>query len=116
MARGAFPKTMMGYRFLRQRPIGKYIVDFFSKELKLIIELDGYTHQFEEVAQNDKIREKALRDLGYEILRFEDEEVFRDMNNVVRTIENWIMNWKDGLENPEDTPPSRGWGGEEHSY
>lgn len=57
-------KQMLGYRFLRQRPIDNYIADFFSKELKLIIELDGYTHQFEEVANNDRVREERLKYFG----------------------------------------------------
>ncbi|WP_420317301.1 endonuclease domain-containing protein [Ekhidna sp.] len=84
-------KQMMDYRFLRQRPIDNYIVDFFCKELKLIIEVDGYTHQFEEVLVKDQAREKELKEMGYFILRFEDSEVLSDINNVVRTIENWIL-------------------------
>lgn len=91
---------MLGYRFLRQRPIGKYIVDFFCKELKLIIELDGYTHQLEEVAIKDRIREDALIKLGYSILRFEDVEVFNDLKNVSRTIEGWILE--------RESPPGEG--------
>lgn len=84
-------KQMMEYRFLRQRPIGNYIMDFFCKELMLIIEVDGYTHQCEEVAVKDQAREKELKEMGYSILRFEDSEVLHDMNNVVRSIENWIL-------------------------
>ncbi len=84
-------KQMMEYRFLRQRPIGNYIVDFFCKELKLIIEVDGYTHQFEEVAAKDHVRKKELKEMGYFIIHFEDSEVLSDINNVVRTIENWIL-------------------------
>ena len=56
-------KRMLGFRFLRQRPIGNYIVDFFSKELKLIIELDGYSHHLEEVAIEDKKRENELKSI-----------------------------------------------------
>ncbi|MDW3195319.1 MAG: DUF559 domain-containing protein [Cytophagales bacterium] len=88
-------KQMMGYRFLRQRPIDRYIADFFSKELKLIIELDGYIHQFEEMARKDQIMEERLGSLGYHILLSEDEEVFKDLKNVVRTIENWILDWEE---------------------
>lgn len=84
-------KQMMEYRFLRQRPIGNYIADFFCKELELIIEVDGYTHQFEEVAAKDQVRKKELKEMGYFIIRFEDSEVLSDINNVVRTIENWIL-------------------------
>jgi len=40
-------KQLKGYSFLRQRPIDRYIVDFFCKELKLIIELDGTIHYFQ---------------------------------------------------------------------
>ncbi|MEO9869790.1 endonuclease domain-containing protein [Ekhidna sp.] len=53
-------KRMMGFRFLRQRPIGNFIVDFFCKDLKLIIEVDGYSHHIEEVAIKDQKREKKL--------------------------------------------------------
>lgn len=41
-------KQMMGYDFHRQKPLLNYIADFFCHELALVIELDGYTHQFEE--------------------------------------------------------------------
>lgn len=94
-------KRMMEYRFLRQRPIGNYIVDFFCKDLKLIIEIDGYTHQFEEVNAKDQLRESDLKEMRYFILRFEDSEVLFDINNVVRTIENWIL---DQTDNNRVTP------------
>ena len=42
-------RQLLGYRFLRQRPIDRYIADFMCKELMLVIEVDGITHQFEEV-------------------------------------------------------------------
>ena len=46
-------KQMMGYDFHRQKPIDEYIADFFCHKLKLVIELDRFTHRFEEVAQKD---------------------------------------------------------------
>jgi len=79
-------KQMMGYSFRRQRPILNFIADFMCKELMLIIEIDGLTHQWELVAKNDIIREKTLSDLGFTILRFSDEEVLRDIENVNRAI------------------------------
>lgn len=84
---------MMGYPFLRQRPITNYIADFFSKELKLIIEVDGISHLWEEVALKDAKREKELLKLGYKILRFNDDEVMNDIDNVRRTIESFIMDF-----------------------
>ena len=82
-------KGKTGYSFLRQRPVGKYIADFMCKELKLIIEVDGYSHNFK--AEEDIQRDKALAELGYTVLRFHDEEVMKDLPNVQRVIEAGIV-------------------------
>jgi len=81
-------KRLGGYGFRRQRPIGTYIADFMCLELKLIIEVDGYSHQFKTEA--DKERDNALTELGFTVLRFSDAEVMRDLPNVQRTLEIWI--------------------------
>ena len=47
------------------------------------------------MAAKDQAREKELKEMGYFVLRFEDSEVLSDINNVVRTIENWILDQKD---------------------
>lgn len=47
-------RQMMGYQFLRQRPIGNYIADFFCKTLNLVIETDGLSHHFEETMRKDE--------------------------------------------------------------
>lgn len=86
---------MQGYRFLRQRAIEHFIVDFFSKELKLIIEVDGWSHHFDETVKKDKVKERRLKDLGYSVLRFGDEEVMYDFENVVRAIENRILDYEE---------------------
>ncbi|MEW5800040.1 MAG: endonuclease domain-containing protein [Bacteroidota bacterium] len=82
-------RQMLGYQFLRQRPIDKFIADFFCKELKLVIETDGYTHQLKEAYEKDQRREQRLKELGYCILRFRDEDV---MNNIARVKE--MIAWK----------------------
>ncbi|MDB5228088.1 MAG: hypothetical protein JWN78_2281 [Bacteroidota bacterium] len=87
-------KQMMGFRFLRQRPIGKYIVDFFCKELKLIIEIDGVTHHYEDVCEKDIAREKYLKLLGYSILRFSDDEIINDIDLVYELIKEFILKIK----------------------
>jgi very-short-patch-repair endonuclease len=79
-------KQMMGYSFRRQRPVLNYIADFMCKELMLIIEVDGLTHQWESVAEKDLPREKELIDIGFTLLRFSDEEVLKDLENVNRAI------------------------------
>ena len=83
-------KRMRGYDFDRQRPIDNYIVDFYCKDLQLAIEIDGDSHEAEEVARNDEIRQKRLESLGVSFLRFDDLDVKTDMSYVLDTILNWI--------------------------
>ena len=83
-------KKMLGFSFLRQRPIANYIADFFCKELKLIIETDGITHEWVCAFEKDNLRTDELQKLGYIVLRFNDDEVMRDIENVRRTIEGLI--------------------------
>lgn len=83
-------KQMLGFPFLRQRAIDNYIADFFCKELKLIIETDGITHHSPEAKERDKVREKRLAELGYHLIRFDDVEVMRDIENVRWKIEEKI--------------------------
>lgn len=88
-------KKMLGYPFLRQRPIGNYIADFLSKDLKLIIEVDGLTHDWENQFEKDKKRELALNKMGFRVLRFNDVEVMDDIENVERTIQAYIEWWEE---------------------
>ena len=87
-------KKMLGYDFDRQRPIDNFIVDFYCKELMLAIEVDGISHDFEEVIDNDEIRQKKLENMGVHFLRFDDREVKKDMANVLETIEYWIEEYE----------------------
>lgn len=81
---------MKGFQFRRQRPVLKYIADFMCKELMLIIEVDGITHQWEEVIKKDEIRQKALEAAGFTVLRFTDEEVLNNIQAVHGFLEDWI--------------------------
>ncbi len=83
-----FSKGRMGYTFLRQRPAARFIADFMGPDLKLIIEVDGYTHHFK--TEEDQERDQALAELGFTVLRFTDGEVMKDISNVQRTVEHWI--------------------------
>ena len=85
-------RQMMGFPFLRQRPIDNYIADFFCKELKLIIETDGISHSWEGAAKRDQQRTEDLAALGYTVLRFDDEDVMKNIDYVRETIEDWIEN------------------------
>ena len=75
-----------GFQFNRQFAIGNYIVDFISRKLKLIIEIDGSSHYGEEKSIKDFEREQYLRKLGYEILRFSERDVIYSKNEVAGAI------------------------------
>ncbi|MBL7961274.1 DUF559 domain-containing protein [bacterium] len=83
-------KQIKGFQFMRQKPIDKYIVDFYCSKLKLVIEIDGYSHAFEEAFKKDVVRQKYLESLGLTVLRFNDKDVKQNLDDVVRTIEGWI--------------------------
>jgi very-short-patch-repair endonuclease len=83
-------KQMRGFDFDRQRPIDRYIVDFYCKDLKLAIEIDGSSHDGEEATRRDKIRQDRLESLGVRFLRFADADVKQNMDMVLTTIHNWI--------------------------
>jgi len=81
-------KKMQGYDFDRQRPIDDYIVDFYCKDLKLAIEIDGESHIGEE--EFDKVRQERLESLGVRFLRFNSLDVFYNLDKVVKEIEKWV--------------------------
>ena len=93
-------KQIMNYQFRRQRPVLNYIADFMCKELMLIIEVDGVTHQWEEVYQKDLMREQELKAVGFHIMRFDDNEILSDINNVIRTIESYILDYEEKKNHP----------------
>ena len=77
-------KQLRGYSFLRQRPIENYIVDFFCKDLKLIVELDGEIHKFRK--SKDIERDNNLKENGYSIIRFDNEDIMLGLPNVIKTL------------------------------
>ena len=85
---------MNGFRFIRQKPIGDYIVDFYCKEVGLVIELDGLSHQSNEVMDLDERKQSYLESIGLKVSRFEDEDVMRDLPNVMRVIEYTALSLK----------------------
>ncbi len=93
-------KQMCGYDFHRQKPLLNYIADFYCYELALVIELDGITHHLEEVKIKDKIKQKALEDLGLTVLRFQDEAIHHELENVIASIEEYIREYEKHTPNP----------------
>jgi very-short-patch-repair endonuclease len=86
-------KQFYGYDFHRQKPLLNYIADFYCNELDLIIEIDGRYHDHIETYELDLQREAELKKYDLTILRFSEQEVRKDMVNVLRTIEGYIAEY-----------------------
>lgn len=91
-------RKLRGYQFMRQKPIGKYIVDFFCSKLKLVIEIDGDSHRGKEAC--DRMRQKKLEALGLTFLRFEELAVRYNLDRVIQSIENRVQEIEAAAGNP----------------
>ncbi len=74
-------------RFLRQRPIDNYIVDFYCAQLKLVIEIDGDIHFTDDGLAYDQARSHILEGYGLKVMRFTNTEVLENFDAVCATIE-----------------------------
>lgn len=74
------------YKFRRQHPIDRFIIDFYCAEVKLCIEIDGASHLEPEQADYDKARTEFLEELGYRVIRFTNDDVRYNINAVVDEI------------------------------
>jgi very-short-patch-repair endonuclease len=83
-------RKMEGYKFRRQHPIGKFIVDFYCHRLRLVVEIDGSIHELNHIKKYDLEREARLKELGLSILRFSNEDVFYNLAFVELTIKGFI--------------------------
>ncbi|HKL43693.1 MAG TPA: endonuclease domain-containing protein [Candidatus Absconditabacterales bacterium] len=81
----------IGVKFLRQRMVGGYIVDFYCSKLKLIIEIDGESHNYK--IDYDKKRIKYLKSLGFKVLFYTDEQVLNNLEGVCEDIKYiiWVL-------------------------
>ncbi len=85
-------RQLIGYQFLRQKPLDNYIVDFFCSRLILAIEIDGDSHIDKENV--DLKRQDKLESLGITFLRFPDNEVKKNLDGALQTIANWIEHFE----------------------
>jgi methylmalonyl-CoA mutase len=79
-------KQLDGIKFRRQLIIDKYIADFVSLENKLIIEVDGAIHQLPDNKENDQQRTERLNELGFTLIRFNNNEVLQNIDGVTARI------------------------------
>lgn len=94
-------KQMHGVKFRKQSPIGNYIVDFISFEEKLIIELDGGQHLESSNTKQDEKRDRFLRNAGFNVLRFYNNEIFENIEGVLEVI-------YANINSPTPNPPPQG--------
>lgn len=86
------------YKFRRQVPLQSFIVDFACMESRLIIEVDGISHEFRKAY--DVARQKIIEDLGFTILRFRNSEINKNMDWVLEVILHMLL-IKDSLSRRE---------------
>ena len=79
-------KQISGVQFYRQKPIGSYIVDFYSAAAKLVIELDGSQHLSPEHKAQDEVRDKLMNTMGLLVMRFDNRQVIFEIERVMEEI------------------------------
>jgi very-short-patch-repair endonuclease len=98
-------RKLSGLKFRRQHKIGRYIVDFYCAELKLVVELEGGIHDMPDQKEYDEARFEELRTKGLTILRFKNEEIKQDVQAVLQRIVETIRT------RPNSPSPDTGVGG-----
>lgn len=79
-----------GYIFRRQHPVDIFIADFYCHKLKLIIEVDGGVHDSEQAMEYDDGRSAELEKYGLNIIRFTNDQVLKETEEVTIHIQNFI--------------------------
>ncbi len=77
---------MLGAKFRRQHPVGPYVLDFYSAECRLAVEVDGWSHNMGALGKDER-RDAYLENRGVRTLRFPADLVLRDLDSVLDTIQ-----------------------------
>ncbi len=100
-------RDRLGVRFYRQRPLGQYILDFYSPKAKLVIELDGSQHTDDPgQRQADRMRDAWLKSQGLRVLRFDDRQALTETEAVLEVIFS-VVRKATGGEIPDEAPTLR---------
>jgi very-short-patch-repair endonuclease len=76
-------RSLCDHKFVRQHPIGRFVVDFACRERRLVIEVDGGQHATD---PRDPVRDATLAQWGYRVLRFWNHDVLENIDGVLETI------------------------------
>ncbi len=90
-------RKFLGYRFLRQKPILDYIVDFYCSNLKLGIEIDGESHVDQK--EYDKKRTLDMNKIGIKIIRYSNVEIMCNLEGVYLDLEEKVKEREEELQN-----------------
>jgi very-short-patch-repair endonuclease len=82
-------KQLLGFKFRRQHVIDRFIVDFYCREARLVVEVDGEVHQYTQ--QEDAIRQEFLESLGLRVVRLRNEDVLNSIDGVLEEIIGWLQ-------------------------
>jgi very-short-patch-repair endonuclease len=116
-------RQLLGCKFRRQYGVGPYVIDFYSPEIELGIELDGDTHFQEGRPEYDQRRQSFIESFGIEVIRFWNGEIYENLEGVLEAIEREVLKRRaqrqtsrpagdgqtsagDGHPQPPLTPPS----------
>ena len=94
-------RQLEGFKFRRQQPIGKFIVDFVNFEKGIVIEIDGGQHAL--LKDKDKQRDTWLNNEGFKVLRFWNNDVFENLDGILQVI-------RKSLISPSPVPSHQGRG------
>jgi very-short-patch-repair endonuclease len=83
-------RELAGFRFRRQHPINYYIADFFCYQAMLVVEVDGGYHLEKEQFERDKQRTKVINEFNIRVIRFTNDEVENNIDNVINEIMRWL--------------------------
>ena len=84
-------KQILDVQFYRQKPIGNNIVDFYAPKAKLVVEVDGSQHLEEKHIEEDKRRDAYLTGQGLCVLRFNNLQIFQELDSVMEVIYKAVM-------------------------
>jgi very-short-patch-repair endonuclease len=76
-------RQLCGLKFVRQEPIGRYTCDFVCREKRIVIEVDGGQHAD---SKQDAVRDRYLREEGYRVLRYWNNDVLSNLQGVLESI------------------------------
>jgi very-short-patch-repair endonuclease len=96
-------RSLGGWKFRRQYPVGSYVVDFICLEKNVVVEVDGGQH-----AENEELdlqRSAYLNKMGYRVLRFWSNEVLQETEAVLTAIFAILANGKQNSPSPRPSPP-----------